>query len=48
MTIAFDGFMKVDVRAGTIIRAEPCAETLPGRQVAAGVNFPPRQIGKFM
>ena len=24
------------------------AETLVGRQVAAVVNFPPRQIGKFM
>jgi tRNA-binding protein len=24
------------------------AETLIGRQVAAVVNFPPRQIGKFM
>ena len=23
-------------------------ETLPGRQVAAVVNFPPKQIGKFM
>ena len=23
-------------------------DTLPGRQVAAVVNFPPRQIGKFM
>lgn len=23
-------------------------EELPGRQVAAVVNFPPRQIGKFM
>jgi len=23
-------------------------ETLPGQQVAAVVNFPPRQIGKFM
>ena len=23
-------------------------ETLPGRQVLAVVNFPPRQIGKFM
>jgi len=23
-------------------------ESLPGRQVAAVVNFPPRQIGKFM
>jgi tRNA-binding protein len=25
-----------------------CAEDLPGRLVAAVVNFPPRQIGKFM
>lgn len=24
------------------------AETLPGRKVLAVVNFPPRQIGKFM
>jgi tRNA-binding protein len=24
------------------------SEILPGRQVAAVVNFPPRQIGKFM
>lgn len=24
------------------------AETLPGRKVMAVVNFPPRQIGKFM
>ena len=23
-------------------------ESLPGRQVAAVVNFPPKQIGKFM
>lgn len=79
-TIAFDDFLKVDVRIGTIVAAEPFPEArkpayklsidfgaaigvkkssaqivdrytldeLPGRQVAAVVNFPPRQIGKFM
>ena len=80
MTITFDDFMKVDIRAGTVVRAEPYPEArkpaiklwvdfgedigekkssaqitkyyepdaLIGRQVMAVVNFPPRQIGKFM
>jgi len=80
MTISYDDFSRIDVRVGTIIRAEPYPEarkpaikmwidfgselgerkssaqitryydpeTLIGRQVAAVVNFEPRQIGKFL
>jgi tRNA-binding protein len=78
--ITFDEFLKVDVRVGTVVEAEPFPqarkpavklvidfgpsigrkrssaqitvhyrpEDLVGRQVAAVVNFPPRQIGPFM
>lgn len=78
-TIGFADFLKVDIRVGTVVRAEPYPEArvpaaklwvdfgpeigvkktsaqvvgrypleqLPGRQVAAVVNFPPKQIGRF-
>ncbi len=79
-TIGFDDFLRLDIRVGTVVKAEPYPEArqpaykvwvdfgaefgvkktsaqatahytvgdLIGRQVAAVVNFPPKQIGKFM
>jgi len=78
--LTFDDFLKVDIRVGEVVRAEPypearkpaiklwvnfggelgekkssaqitahyTPESLIGKRVMAVVNFPPRQIGKFM
>ena len=78
--LSFDDFLKVDIRVGRVIRAEPYPEArkpaikmwidfgdeigerktsaqvtahydpagLVGKQVMAVINFPPRQIGRFM
>jgi tRNA-binding protein len=78
--LTLNEFLKVDIRAGRVVRAEPypearvpaiklwvdfgvdigqkkssaqitenySADDLAGKLVMAVVNFPPRQIGKFM
>ena len=80
MTISYDNFLAVDIRAGTVLATEPYPEArkpaikltidfgaeigikkssaqitqhynpeeLVGSQILAVVNFPPKQIGKFV
>jgi len=49
MTITFDDFLAVGLKKSSAqITVHYTPETLVGKQVTAVVNFPPRQIGKFM
>ena len=47
LTIDFGGAIGRKTSSAQITKHYRC-EDLPGRQVLAVVNFPPRQIGKFM
>jgi tRNA-binding protein len=47
LVIDFGGAIGLKTSSAQITKHYRC-EDLPGRQVLAVVNFPPRQIGKFM